>query len=122
MYGQFQAMAAKSGVFGPSMCVGHTLGEEVIFCKGKQFRTESVVAKVASCVLQVRKDILFNLRRLKDRTANNGLATKDFTLMRLILESHFEQKNEWRDEAGLFNESNYFDKSIGEEPPAEEQQ
>lgn len=56
MYGQFESQSTVSGPFGPAMCVGHTLGEEVIFNRdqgkdGKLFRTESVIAKVPSCVL-----------------------------------------------------------------------
>ena len=90
MYGQFAAVANKAGVFGPCMCVGHTLGEEMLFGQGKQYRTESVLAKVPSCVLQVRKDVFLNVRRLKDRSSSNGLATKDFMLLRFILMNHYE--------------------------------
>ena len=58
MYGQFQCQRGtdESGLFGALMCIGHTLGEEVIFGPKKKVsqareRTESVVARVPSCVL-----------------------------------------------------------------------
>ena len=87
------------------MCVGHTLGEEVIFGQGKKLvRTESVVAKMPSCVLQVRKDIFLKIRRVKDRNAVSGVASKDFGILHYILENHFRQKQDWREEAGLFSD------------------
>lgn len=92
MFGQFEAVANKSGSFGPRMCVGHTLGEEVMFGRGKQFRTESVVAKVPSCVLQIRKDIFLKIRRLKDRTAVKGVAMKDYSILHYVLSNHYQQK------------------------------
>ena len=65
------ASATEEEFFGAVMCVGHTLGEEIIFERkksGQKVRMESVVARTASCVLQVSTRVLFQLKRLKDRT------------------------------------------------------
>ena len=48
------------------------------------------MAKVPSCVLQISKDVFFDVRRLKDRSAQSGVATKDFMLLRYIFENHYE--------------------------------
>ena len=98
MYGQFQCHSTTCESFGALMCVGHTLGEEVIFDKkaigkGAKPRSESVLAKVPSCVLQISMRTFLQLRRLPDRTQPDGTAQKDFAILKYILENHFEQKN-----------------------------
>ena len=100
------------------MCIGHTLGEEIIFRKQDKAvkaiasnkntnhaRTESVIAKTPSCVLQVSTRNFMQLRRLKDRTQIDGTAFKDFVILKYILDNHFVQKNQWRAEAGIFGEA-----------------
>ena len=92
------------------MCIGHTLGEEIIFRQKQDksktivagVRTESVTAKVPSCVLQISMRIFLQLRRLKDRSQIDGTALKDFVILKYILDNHYVQKNQWRTEAGLF--------------------
>ena len=91
------------------MCIGHTLGEEIIFRQKQDksktiagVRTESVAAKVPSCVLQISMRIFLQLRRLKDRSSIDGTAFKDFVILKYILDNHYVQKNQWRTEAGLF--------------------
>ena len=87
MYGQFQCVTSDGGVFGQKLCIGHTLGEEVLFRKpitkgGKKLRSESVIAKAPSCVLQISTRSYKQLLRLKDRTQPNGLAQRDYELLK----------------------------------------
>ena len=52
IFGKFEALASKATITGPSMCIGHTIGEEVIFEKdSKKVHTESVISMASSCVL-----------------------------------------------------------------------
>ena len=85
------------------MCVGHTLGEEIVFrAKPMERRTESIQAKQPSCVLQVSIKIYEKLQWLRDRMQPNGVAYKDYVILKYILENHFIQKNEWREQAGIY--------------------
>lgn len=56
LYGGFVCKTSEAGTFGSIMCVGHTLGEEVIFgfeAHNGVRRTESVSSTDSSCVLQI---------------------------------------------------------------------
>jgi hypothetical protein len=45
LYGSFSCQAREGGSFGSIMCVGHTLGEEIMFSHDAHVRrTESVVS------------------------------------------------------------------------------
>ena len=101
MYGSFQCQTKAVGIFGSMMCIGHTLGEEIIFSKKKKpdyappTRTESVSAKSFSCVLQIPLRAFQDLRLLRERTG--GANAKDFIILKYILENHYVKKNEWRE-------------------------
>ena len=55
LYGSFSFETEETGKFGSLMCVGHTLGEEIVFATDTSLislrRTESVVSDAVSCVL-----------------------------------------------------------------------
>jgi hypothetical protein len=86
------------------MCIGHTLGEEILFGQGAGEnntikRSESVYANGNSCVLQLNiKD--FNIMRV-ERHLNGGAGNmlKDYAILMYILESHFVKKKDWREAA-----------------------
>lgn len=86
------------------MCIGHTLGEEILFGHGAGEnntirRSESAHANAHSCVLQLNvKD--FNLMRV-ERHLNGGAGNmlKDYAVLMYILESHFVKKKDWRESA-----------------------
>ena len=97
MYGQFQCMKTRKGPFGALMCVGHTLGEEILFGQRGQVRQESVYAKENSCVLQTHVQILQHLKNERLAGASKETLNKDYLVLLYILENHFLQKKEWRE-------------------------
>ena len=86
------------------MCVGHTLGEEVLFGPAGEVRTESVVAKENSCVLQVNIQVFAQLKYERLPGAGKDTLEKDYLVLLYILENHFVQKNEWREGIGIIND------------------
>ena len=77
------------GYFGSVMCVGHTLGEEILLGSPSAYRQESIQSKDASCVLQVNIKTLSHLR--KQRHLQNGGTSlfEDYAKLLTILESHY---------------------------------
>ncbi len=53
LFGSFACSKQQIGDFGSIMCVGHTFGEEILFCGEKDYlkRKESIVCKDQACVL-----------------------------------------------------------------------
>ena len=77
------------------MCVGHTLGEEILLGQNSQ-RTESVQSKDHSCVLQVSVKLLAHLKKQRQVGGGGTSLFEDYATLLVILEGHFVQKNEWR--------------------------
>ena len=105
MYGSLVLHTAKHGQFGSIMCIGHTLGEESLFSlnKGQTIkRTESLISSDNSCVLQIDLDTYAMMRMQKHTGAGGNNIIKDYQTLNYILESHYYQKNEWRDKIGAF--------------------
>ena len=71
------------------MCIGHTLGEEILFGAPGLRRTESVVAMDHSCVLQVNVKTFGYMRMQKHVVAGGGTLFKDYATLLYILESHY---------------------------------
>ena len=85
------------------MCVGHTLGEEILFSTGAQVRrTESVVSQSSSCVMQINLKILQLMSIKRHIGAGGANMSQDYSLLSHILESHYKQKNKWRSDIGVF--------------------
>lgn len=96
MYGLFKSESAENGQFGALMHAGHTFGEEALFLQSSftenecefpspKLRAETVEAVAPSCVLQISKQNLELLARLKDRSQNEGTTYKDFVLLKYVL-------------------------------------
>ena len=99
MFGQFQCQSIRRGKFGARMCVGHTLGEECLFQDESSLRKETVIALQNSCLLQISKEVICGLKNCKDSKLTGQTLSKDFLLIRYILQNHYEQKSQWREEA-----------------------
>ena len=112
MYGSFICLTNKSGKFGSIMCIGHTLGEEILSSDSTVNyphierpndqplsyvkRSESVVSNDYSCVLQLNINH-FNVMRIQRHiVAGGGDMLNDFAVLMYIFESHLVQKNNWR--------------------------
>ena len=97
MYGSFQCRKTATGPFGALMCVGHTLGEEILFGPASDVRTESVVAKENACVLQVNVQNFARMKSVQIAGASKDTLQRDYLVLLYILENHYIQKNEWRE-------------------------
>ena len=82
------------------MCIGHTLGEEILFQKQK-YRTETVSAVTECCVLQV--DIVnFRLMGVEKHVGAGGSSlVDDYNQLMQVLQTHCSIKNGWRQSEGL---------------------
>lgn len=85
------------------MCVGHTIGEEILFSSSAQVRrTESVVSQSPSCVMQINLKILQLMSVQRHISAGGANMSQDYSLLSHILKSHYKQKNKWRSDIGVF--------------------
>ena len=71
------------------MCVGHTLGEEILFGKPGHVRQESVYAKENSCVLQTHVNIFQHLKSERAAGASKDTLHKDYLVLLYILGNHY---------------------------------
>ena len=71
------------------MCVGHTLGEEILFGPPGEVRTESVIAKDSACVLQVNVHTFAKLKTERLAGASKETLHKDYLVLLYILENHY---------------------------------
>ena len=91
-YGSFACHTEETGAFGAVMCIGHTLGEEVLFSSDKNRgvrRTESVLSEDHSCVLQINVKSYALMRMQKHIGAGGSNFLKDYQSLNYILESHY---------------------------------
>lgn len=113
MYGSFICQTNKNGKFGSIMCIGHTLGEEILSSDATENyphinsnndnhpsnsikRSESVISNDYCCILRLNINH-FNVMRIQRHiVAGGGDMLNDFAVLMYIFESHLVQKNNWR--------------------------
>ena len=98
IFGEFETLATKTKLMGPSLSIGHTIGEEVFFERvNSLLRKESVISKAPSCVLQIPEQFISSLIGTV-----SGESSKDSSFLHYTLKNSYRQKNSWRKMAGLF--------------------
>lgn len=94
LFGKFHLEAEHQGqskVIGKAN-IGWVLGEEILFDRNLQARSESCVARVDSCVLGIPKTKLAVIQRNLVASKN----TKDYFCLESVLRGNFLVKNNWR--------------------------
>ena len=92
LYGEFDYQSGEAN-FGDPVCLGWTIGEEILFSKASPVkRAETVRATCESCLLQLKVDDFESLSKPSKMKAGGASFKADYDILMSFLVQNYETK------------------------------